>query len=97
MAREGPLTGYRFKKKMSYSKDDIECAEILDSYETDESGEAWENLIEKFENASIGVLTGKFGLFHYLTEADNGLPQTIRTNYKYRSKLLILIVNKLTQ
>jgi len=88
---------------MPYTKDDLECAEILDLYEKDcqadyeaDSDEAWENLIEKFENAPIGVLTGKFGLLNYLTEADNGLPQNIRTNYKLRSKLLILIITRTT-
>ena len=82
---------------MPYTPDDLECANILDSYEKDceDCDEAWEKLIEKFEKAPIGVLTGQFGLFKYLTEADNGLPQNIRTNYKLRSKLLILIVDKL--
>lgn len=66
--------------------------EILELYEKDGDDEL---LKERIEMASDKVLFGEFGLFYYLSEADNGLPQLLKTNYKLRHSLLEIIIHKL--
>jgi hypothetical protein len=66
--------------------------EILDLYEQDHNDEL---LKERVEMASDKVLFGEFGLFYYLSEADNGLPQILKINYKLRNSLLIIMIKKL--
>ena len=63
-------------------------AEILDLYEQDYDQDL---LKERVEIASDKVLSD---LFYYLSEADNGLPQILKTNYKLRNELLIIIMKK---
>jgi hypothetical protein len=66
--------------------------QILDLYEQDHNDEL---LKERVEMASDKVLFGEFGLFYYLSEADNGLPQILKINYKLRNSLLIIMIKKL--
>ena len=63
-------------------------AEILDLYEQDYDQYL---LKERVEMASDKVLSD---LFYYLSEADNGLPQILKTNYKLCNSLLIIIMKK---
>lgn len=65
--------------------------EILDLYEKDCNEDL---LKERVDMASDEVLFGKNGLFYYLSEADNGLPQLLRINYKLRYSLLVIMMMK---
>jgi len=65
--------------------------EILDLYEEDHDDEI---LKERVEMASDEALFGEFGLFYYLSEAENGLPQILKTNYKLCNSLLIIMMMK---
>jgi hypothetical protein len=65
--------------------------EILDLYEKDYDDELLE---ERVEMASDEVLFGEFGLFYYLSQADNGLPQLLKINYKLRHSLLVIMMLK---
>jgi hypothetical protein len=51
-------------------------------------------LKERVEMASDEALFGEFGLFYYLSEAENGLPQILKTNYKLCNSLLIIMMMK---
>lgn len=62
--------------------------EIFDLYEEDYDQDL---LKERVEMASDKVLSD---LFYYLSEADNGLPQILKTNYKLCNELLIIIMKK---
>ena len=63
--------------------------EILDLYEKEYNEDL---LKERVEMASDEVLFGEFGLFYYLSEADNGLPQLLKMNYKLLNSLLVIMM-----
>ena len=64
---------------------------ILNSFEEDGD----EILLkERIEEASDEILWGQFGIFYYLSEGDNGLPQLLKINWKLRHDLLCIIMFK---
>lgn len=69
----------------------MEASDILDSYEQDLD---FEKLKISVENASFEALWGKHGMFSCLTDCDNALPQLLRTNYKNRFELLVIMMKK---
>lgn len=74
---------------MSY--DQVEF--ILNSFEEDGNDYL---LKERIEEASDEVLWGEFGIFYYLSECDNALPQLLKINWKLRYELLkIMMIKKL--
>jgi hypothetical protein len=66
----------------------MEAYDMLDSYEQDLD---FEKLKISLENASKEA---SMEMFSCLTHCDNALPQLLRTNYKYRFELLVIIMKK---
>ena len=65
----------------------MEASDMLDSYEQDLD---FEKLKISLENASKEASMEMFLAY----DCDNALPQLLRTNYKYRFELLVIIMKK---
>jgi len=68
----------------------MEAHEILDIYEQNLNFRQLKNSLRK---ASDKVLRGEHGFFSCLTDSDNALPQLLRTDYKRRFELLVIMTH----